>query len=287
MSKTKIPWAEHVWNPIRGCSMAPGSEAGGCLHCYAARQSARNLPGLKSPTTGEPFAVMRQSGPRWTGVVELIPDALEIPLRRQIPTTFFVNSMSDLFHPALPYEHIDQIITTMVAAPQHRYLILTKRSAEMRQYFASGRHDHRAGPDRATYHLEQDIWLGVSAEDQPNADVRVADLVLTPASHRFVSYEPALARVDFGRWLRLIDVLIIGGESGPGARPDDLAWARQPIKQCRAAGVPVYMKQVGARPRYSILEGSAYIPLKMKDRKGGDPAEWPEDLHVRETPQYF
>ena len=108
---TSIEWAANrdgspgaTWNPIAGCSMAPGSEKGGCLNCYAARMSARNLPGMRSPTTGRPFAVLRDSGPRWTNEVEPLPARLDIPLRRRKPTTYFVNSMSDFCHESLPYE---------------------------------------------------------------------------------------------------------------------------------------------------------------------------------------
>src|SRR5271165_4569647 len=115
--------------------MAKGSEDGGCLNCYAARQAARNLPGMRSPTTGEPFAILRDSGPRWTGKVELIPSMLEIPLRRKKPTVYFVNSMSDLFHESLPNEAIDQVFAMMALCPQHTFQVLTKRAERMQKWF--------------------------------------------------------------------------------------------------------------------------------------------------------
>jgi protein gp37 len=133
------------------------------------------------------------------------------------------------------------------------------------------------------------IWLGVSVEDKPTADERIPELLQTPAAVRFVSYEPALSAVDFEQFpLRNldggenpgIDWIIVGGESGPGARTFDVAWAASTIKQCRDAGVPVFVKQLGSRP---VMEDRAKsTPVDLKDRKGGDWAEWPEHLRVRE-----
>lgn len=165
------------------------------------------------------------------------------------------------------------------------------------------------------------VWLGVSVEDQPTADERIPLLLQTPAAVRFVSYEPGLGSVDFdsehkdglhalgcgheGGWRECkadfggdercngLDWLIIGGESGPGARPFDLAWARGAIEQCRAAGVPTFVKQLGAMPfswREELttgwqIDGDLWRPTRLRDRKGADPAEWPEDLRVREFPR--
>jgi protein gp37 len=170
--------------------------------------------------------------------------------------------------------------------------------------------------------IAPNIWLGVSVEDQASADARIPLLLDTPAAIRFVSYEPALSPVDFtaiGKthesdpgfsaltWTpddegplgdAVLDWVIVGGESGPGARPFDVAWARSAVEQCRAAGVPVFVKQLGARPRTDTPSDlpewssardrcSAYRTValhQIRDRKGGDPAEWPEDLRVREFP---
>ena len=154
------------------------------------------------------------------------------------------------------------------------------------------------------------VWLGVSVENQQYADERIPLLLQTPAAVRFVSYEPALGPVDFDPWLserpgcegeyaqpdceecwwqcNHLNWLIIGGESGPGARPFDLAWARSVIAQCRAAGVACFVKQLGA----NVYDSSGYpfpadydSSIKLKDPKGGEPSEWPEDLRVRETPE--
>src|SRR5579875_1663568 len=107
--------------------MAKGSELGGCLNCYAARLNARNLPNLKSPTTGEPFARILDSGPRWTGKIELIPSTLPLPLQWKQPQRIFVNSQSDLFHEDLAFEDIDCVMSVMGRAPQHTFKALTKR----------------------------------------------------------------------------------------------------------------------------------------------------------------
>lgn len=336
MSETSIEWTDRTWNPVRGCSMAPGSETGGCLNCYAARMAARNLPEMRSPTTGEPFAVMRDLGPRWTGRVELIPEKLDEPLRWRKPQRVFVNSMSDLFHEALPDEAIDHVFAAMICAPWHTFQVLTKRPRRMQEYLSRtrGLDNVLVRVNKAARQMRKPsgwrpaegcawpyphVWLGVSVEDQKTADERIPLLLQTPAAKRFVSYEPALGPVDFTAgdgsrsWLKpifrgelrgwepAIYWVIVGGESGPGARPFDLAWARSVRDQCRAAGVAFLMKQLGARPivyheeavRIAAAGGSVAwddsgeqisARLMLSDRKGGDPAEWPEDLRVREFP---
>jgi protein gp37 len=308
MSKTKIQWTQHVWNCVRGCSMAKGSEAGGCLKCYAALQAARNLPGMCSPTTGAPFAIMRDSGPRWTGEVELIKSMLNIPLRRRKPTTYFVNSMSDLFHESLPDEAIDRVFAVMSLCPQHTFQVLTKRAARLPQYFADlsyrteiigiyaelmrgmDRYVRSGDDDRISPRWPlplQKVWLGVSCEDQKTADERVPLLLQTPAAVRFLSCEPLLSGLDLSKHLspkqKLVNGapfwVIVGGESGPGARPCDLGWIRSIRDQCAMAGVACFIKQLGADPR------GGRIRLKLKDRKGGDMSEWPEDVRLRQMPE--
>lgn len=138
------------------------------------------------------------------------------------------------------------------------------------------------------------VWLGVSVEDQATADERIPLLLRTPAAVRFVSYEPALGPVNLLRYMSvplaeidnpgaMLDWVIVGGESGPGARPFDIQWARNTVAQCKAAGVACFVKQVGSVPM-ERGERWRYEP-KLKDRKGGDWEEWPEDLRVREFPE--
>jgi protein gp37 len=264
---TTIEWTDATWNPVRGCSrVSPG-----CVNCYAERIAARGLPGLSSPTTGDPFAVMTPSGPHWTGKVELIEHKVEEPLHWRKPRRVFVNSMSDLFHESLPFWAIDKVFSSMAAAPEHTYQILTKRHGRMFEYFHSGRHDGGYGPSRAMYHLDQNIWLGVSVEDRARKD-RIDTLRRVPATVRFLSLEPLLE--DLGKLnLTGIGWCIVGGESGPGARGCDVAWIRSIVQQCKAAGVACFCKQTGAS---NACE---------HDRKGGCFDCLPDDLKVREYPE--
>jgi protein gp37 len=133
------------------------------------------------------------------------------------------------------------------------------------------------------------VWLGVSVEDQITADERIPLLLKTPAHVRWVSYEPALGPVDFSRWMDwsqgpALDWIVVGGESGPRARPFNPGWARQTIAQCQASLVPVFVKQLGSRVATDFVNGEAVV-YGIKDRKGADPAEWPADLRVMEYPR--
>ena len=300
--------------------MAKGSETGGCLNCYAARLNARGLPGLLSPTTSKPFARILQSGPRWTGDVELIESQLLLPLKWKKPRKIFVNSMSDLFHEALTDEAIDRVFAVMALCPQHVFQCLTKRPERMLQYIngrqwgrmcdiarqiPGGSHSHNP-----KYPLEN-VWMGVSVENQATADARIPLLLQTPAAVHWISLEPQLERVGLARYLRPVDGsgpkflgwVVQGGESGPGARPFDIQWARNTIDQCREADVACFVKQLGAKPYWPLVNGlgqwadhvrfsrdtSREAPyhwdeIHLNDRKGSDPAEWPEDLRVQQFP---
>jgi protein gp37 len=263
---TTIQWTQETWNPVRGCTHV--SE--GCRHCYAERQAARNLPGMKSPTTGGPFAVMTPSGPRWTGKVELIPHMLDVPLKRKKRTIWFVNSMSDLFHESLRWPEITKVFDVMRQANWHTYQVLTKRAENLAK-FADHWAIHNGG-------ALPDVWLGVSVEDRKNLE-RIDHLRSAPAAVRFLSLEPLLE--DLGTLdLRGIDWVIVGGESGPGARVCDVAWTRSIMSQCKAAGVACFMKQLGARPTNSIGPAMG----RLTSRKGDVMSEWPPDLRMREMP---
>lgn len=326
---TSIEWTDRTWNPIRGCSRV--SE--GCRNCYAERMAARfSKPGgpfhgyATSSTetiTGRLFPGTNEAerrvvrGPRWTGKVELVPKLLREPLRWRKPQKVFVNSMSDLFHESLPDQAIDQVFAVMVRSPQHTFQILTKRPERMRAWFApiggvsrrdfvmmaEARSRDSSRGSGAAWPL-QNVWLGVSVEDQQTADERIPLLLQTPGAVRFVSYEPALGPVDF-RYLapfddfhtdaldtpdptRRLDWVIVGGESGPGARPFDIAWARSVVEQCKAAGVACFVKQLGSAPEQWPEEfhetSDCGSPIKLRDRKGGDTSEWPDDLRVRQFP---
>jgi protein gp37 len=283
-----------TWNPTRGCSrVSPG-----CVNCYAEALAGRYSAYGAQP--GSPFAgfVTKVNGhASWTGKVELVESMLDTPLHWRKPCRVFVNSMSDLFHEALPDEAIDRVFAVMALARHHSFQILTKRAARMDAYV--GGFHHRA--DEFVNKLKPsslwngnaceahrilgmgsplpNVWLGVSVEDQQRKD-RIDMLRQTPAAVRFLSIEPLIE--DIGVLdLSGISWVIVGGESGPGARPFYVDWARNIIEQCKAAGVPVFMKQVGRFPNGS---GFPDFDYRKRDRKGGTMEEWPEDLRVREFP---
>jgi protein gp37 len=279
MAATSIEWTQVTWNPVTGCDrVSPG-----CDHCYA-QALARRLKAMgqrRYQADGNP----RTSGPGFR--VTLQPDALDLPLRRPRPARIFVNSMSDLFHRDVPDEYIAQVFAVMALAGRHTFQILTKRHSRMRSLLSDGNWRMQVAVEMERIQsycldrLPQDVpllplpntWIGVSAEDQRRADLRVPALAATPAAVRFISAEPLLGPlgpVD----LREIDWLIIGGESGPGARPLDPGWARDLIAACRHAGTAVFVKQLGtAWARSHGLAG-----------QGARPDTWPADLRVREYP---
>ena len=307
MSATSIQWTDKVWNPTRGCSRV----SAGCDNCYAMRQARRfDFPG----GAYEGLTRVGSRGVDWSGKVRLVLEALDEPLRWRKPQRVFVNSMSDLFHETLRGADIGRVFGVMATSPQHTFQVLTKRPQRMLDLL----HPDVIGPLKgeacqAVYEIElrrgekgpanrfvldwplPNVWLGVSVEDQKTADERIPLLLQTPAAVHFVSYEPALGPAHFSRWfcqnpsdpdhlhLASLNWVIVGGESGPGARPFDVAWARETVRQCREAGVAVFVKQLGAEPFDSEGRCNAHI-AQIEDSKGGDPAEWAEDLRVREFP---
>jgi len=260
---------------------------------------------------GLPYEGLARDG-KWTGEVRLVEDHLADPLRWRKPRRIFVNSMSDLFHERVPDEWIDRVFAVMSLAPQHSFQILTKRPERMWAYLSEVTREpavrvvasnvqmmiRRREMAWATGWPIPNVWIGVSVEDQATADARVPVLLSTPAAVRFVSYEPALGPVDWTAihaedlWTNHscgIDWIICGGESGPGARPFDVAWARQTIAQCRDAGVACFVKQLGARPFSQPVYAAdgtiaGGVVMDLRHRAGADPDEWPEDLRVREFP---
>ena len=481
---SKISWCDSTWSPLVGCSRV----SSGCANCYAVKE-VRRLSGNPHPKIAADFAglVERHGNGQldWTGEVRLLEDRLTLPLRWKKPRRIFVNSMSDLFHESVPNAWIDEIFAVMALCPQHTFQILTKRAERMQSYFAINhaflfdRIDEastvydacHANLDAAGRWPLPNVWLGVSVENQATADERIPWLLRTPAAVRFVSYEPALAAVDFssffvynpiyenqaqrgvclsgpdkrgpgdrsgwdnmagpqtrlgplatedseslmqegesrarlrgvlpgtdyGRqgtdlrpgpparvetflrtnprgsdrepqrrgkkeehpeqssisnthrtntscsahpeerqdrpawgekcdgeahtprgdgdswtpcpggetgkhssrlsrelqddlkdmpWRPLDkgDLIIVGGESGPKARPCNIAWLRSVAQQCQAVGVACWVKQVGANA-YEVSEFDRAYPLKTKHKAGADPAEWPSDLQVQQMPE--
>jgi protein gp37 len=215
---SKIEWTDATWNPVRGCSkISPG-----CKHCYAERFAER-FRGVKKHPFENGFDL------------RLVPEKLAEPLRWSEPKMIFVNSMSDLFHEGVPISYIARVTATMHLARWHTYQVLTKRSERLR--------DLLNGPlrDSAT---ERHIWWGVLVEDKKYGLPRITDLQNTPAAVRFLSIEPLLE--DLGNVpLAGISWVIVGGESGPRARPMNEQWVVSIFEQCEAAGVPFFFKQWG------------------------------------------
>jgi protein gp37 len=211
---SKIEWTDATWNPIRGCTkISPG-----CKHCYAER-----FRGVK----GHPFEQGFD--------LRLVPEKLAEPLRWSEPRMVFVNSMSDLFHEGVPLSYISRVAVTMHLARRHTYQVLTKRSERLR--------DMLNGPLRDAAG-ESHVWWGVSVEDRQYGRPRIADLQATPAAVRFLSVEPLLE--DLGSLpLEGISWVIVGGESGPGARPMKQSWVLSIREQCETANVPFFFKQWG------------------------------------------
>lgn len=306
-SVTGIEWTDATWNAVRGCTKV--SE--GCQFCYA-MQVAYRFSGPGQPYEGLAMKVGGQA--QWTNQITLAPERLHDPLKWRKPRRIFVNSMSDLFHGLIPDEYIDQMFAVMALCPQHTFQVLTKRPQRMQAYLTA---PHRVrcwreaakllpvgesnaerasavAMNRCADRVFPNIQLLVSVEDQSSANIRIPFLMRTPAALRGVSYEPALGPVDFSPWLPIetiggvelekwLDWIIIGGESGPHARPFDLAWARQTVQQCKNAGVPVFVKQMGSKP-HTWAQGEHW-PLMFKDKKGSDINEFPCGLRVRQFPE--
>lgn len=329
---SEIEWTDKSWNPVVGCSKV----SDGCKHCYALSMAHRNASNPKTPHYHG--TTERRSGKTvWTGKIGVAPDRIwEEPLRRKKPTTWFVNSMGDLFHPNVPDALIDRVFAVMALCPQHRFQVLTKHPERMREWFSerwqASRFDQGTGRDTRVREVIEEminpifggwadryadtenndhwtdegqcialqfdwplsnVWLGVSVEDQARADERIPILLDTPASVRFVSCEPLLGPVDLcavatskrlealqgydndgedytfnalssddfysligangeivdtvdGEYRSALDWVIVGGESGPAARPMHPDWARELRDQCSTAGVPFFFKQWGA-----------------------------------------
>jgi protein gp37 len=215
---SSIEWTDATWNPVRGCTkISPG-----CAHCYAERFAER-FRGVK----GHPFEQGFD--------LRLVPEKLHEPLRWKQPKRIFVNSMSDLFHDGVPDHYIAQVASVMVQANWHTYQVLTKRSARMRGLLST----------RLSFAAKQShIWWGVSVESRHYGIPRIKDLQTAPASVRFLSVEPLLE--DLGALdLAGIDWVIVGGESGPGARPMRREWVVSIRRQCREARIPFFFKQWG------------------------------------------
>jgi protein gp37 len=272
---TSIEWADKVWNPVTGCNKV----SQGCKNCYAKTlhdmRHKAYLAGAKLP---KQYAVPFET-------VQLHPDRLDDPLHWRKPARIFVNSMSDLFHPNVPDEFIDEIFGIMELCTWHTFMVLTKRPERMLK-LTKGTESF----------FPENVWLGVSVEDQKAADERIPLLLQTPAEVRFVSCEPLLGEVDLnigvcpecggcgetswhyfqddgmdtcdacggnGTAVDKLDWVIVGGESGPGARPMHPKWALDIRNQCVEAGVPLFFKQWG---EWKLIRDAGEDPMPENER---------------------
>lgn len=292
---TAISWTDSTWNPLRGCSRI----AEGCRNCYAERMAARNLPGHRSPTTGKPFAIMTPNGPRWTGKVELIKSQLEAPLHWELGRRVFANSMSDTFHPEVEGEWLDRMFAVMALCPQHTFIIPTKRIELAREYLSKARasvreciafdaegmgawkqaeaiggvwvpaqEDNLGRVELEGYYDDlrvdwplPNVILLASVSNQVDADRDIPILLDTPAAVRGISLEPMIGPVKIPH-VEKLGWVIIGSESGPGARPCDWDWIRSVRDQCIAADVRFFLKQwveKGKKTELPFLDGRQWM----------------------------
>lgn len=323
--ETGVEWTDGTWPIVQGCDpVSPG-----CAHCYAVPLLWRLMhnpnPVISGPLQG---LVEKHKGKlRFTGKVAMREDRLSWPLQWKTPMKIFVPSHGDIFHKAVTEDQLDLIWAVMALCPQHTFQVLTKRPERMRDYFIT-RHSHneielaaeRLQPSADTPFSPKhvfcwplpNVWLGVSTEDQQRADERIPALLETPAAIRFISAEPLLGPIilhPLGDGTNALtssvgpnlDWVIVGGESGPGARPGNITWLRSIRDQCAEVEVPVFIKQLGRRPYWDFcngfgpwpkhvtftrtkLDGCQIDAITLRDKKGGDWNEWPKDLRVRQFP---
>jgi protein gp37 len=233
-STSTIEWTDATWNPVRGCTkISPG-----CTHCYA-ETFAERFRGVPGHPYEQGFDL------------RLVPEKLSEPLKWSAPKMVFVNSMSDLFHDGVPDDYVEQVVEVMKLANWHTYQVLTKRADRLQLLLRTKLAD--------AAQLEH-IWWGVSVENRKHGLPRLELLRATPAKTRFLSIEPLLE--DLGEIdLTGINWVIVGGESGHGARPMDVAWVRNIRKQCRQRNIPFFFKQWGGVRKSSTgraLDGRHY-----------------------------
>lgn len=300
---TKIEWTDETWNPITGCSVV----SPGCTNCYAMRLAGTRL---KHHESRSGLTQMTKAGPVWTGEVRFNEKWLDQPLRWTKGRMIFVCAHGDLFHENVPFDWIDRVFAVMIMAHRHDFQVLTKRPERMLEYMgqlaagkrpishawamiqeASG-HDYGMAFDSLHYRLwpgsdegtrggktlrdyfvpPENIWMGVSAEDQQRWEERVPILSMVPAATRFVSVEPMVGSINPFTLSMCdeIDWVIIGGESGPGARNLDVMWVMLLVQALQARKVAVFVKQLGQASQPEIWK---------------DMAAWPRPIQVREWPK--
>jgi protein gp37 len=262
---SKIQWTDRTQNPVKRKDGGNYCEltSPGCANCYA---SLLNSRGTRFGGNGLPFGGANQQRPEMTLNVDMLQGWARMRKEHKI----FVGSMTDLFGEWIPDWMLFTLLDAMAKAPRQTFQILTKRPERAGEVIANWLYHVGRGQ------LPKNIWLGTSAENQATYDERSKWLARCLAQVRFLSLEPLLGPIDIAnRDLSSVDWVIIGGESGPHARPMDLAWVEDILDQCRSANIPAFVKQLGSR--WAKKVGAEH-------GKGGDPDEWPEHLRVRMFP---
>jgi protein gp37 len=308
---TPIEWATHTWNPWEGCTkVSPG-----CAHCYA---EARNRRFSKGANWGKGKPRRRTSAATWRKPALWNRDAEKQkrndigPFREMRPRVF--PSLCDWLDDEVPVEWLADFMKLIQDTPHLDWLLLTKRPENWKARMEEVRATVQDGfaMDWLNGFDPANVWIGTSVEDQLRSDERIPELLNIPAAGRFLSVEPLLGPVSMlglqtqapykpgyePFTIQSIDWVIVGGESGPGASPCNIEWIRDIVRQCKAASVPCFVKQLGACviSNNSLgwpngTRGVSYPPYKqsrflLKHPKGGDPSEWPEDLRVRQFPTF-
>ncbi|RTX31630.1 phage Gp37/Gp68 family protein [Pseudomonas aeruginosa] len=343
--RTGIEWTDATWNPLRGCSRV----SAGCSRCYAEGVAARviRMDRGRGVADGDgAYDGLLAKGGQWNGTIKIVDGVLDQPLRWRRPRRVFVNSMSDLFHEAVPDEVIYRIFAVMALAEWHTFQVLTKRPQRMRDFLRAFTFERLVdccgGEDGASviygrtmqalqHHFGQiigsglkgfnrvdrwplpNVWLGVSVEDQSTADERIPLLLDTPAAVRWLSMEPLLGPVDLLSTgdvlcrcdgclhaaaespdiagLQRIDWVVVGGESGPHARPMHPDWAREIRRQCAANSVPFFLKQLGEwAPGECVVRNRGIVPVAWRVNDSWQFGE--EDLaaaggHIDDEPDLY
>lgn len=251
-----IEWTEATWNPVTGCTRV----SKGCDLCYAVTLTRRLAAMGQEKYTG----LINPGKRHFNGVIKEHPEVLSIPLERRQPTTYFVNSMSDLFHPGVREDFIADVFRVMAQCPQHKFQVLTKRPERMAEVMPLVY--NKLGLDPSSPLVN--VWMGTSVEDEEAARQRIDALRNVPAAVRFLSCEPLLGRLaDLD--LNGIHWVIVGGESGPGARAMEPEWVLEIRDQCQRAGVAFFFKQWGGINKKRTgrkLEGRTWDNMPVQPR---------------------
>ena len=328
-AETKIEWTDHSWSPWRGCTkVSPG-----CANCYAESLSERfnrkdsDLPTWGGWGKGKPRVLAKNWGDpvKWNKAADAEQEMRMAYGKGNPPyakTSFTVfPSLCDWLDEEVPIEWLARFLKLIYDTPNLTWLLLTKRPENFRNRLLKSMAGNWADPldltDRIHAWIDgsripRNVWVGTSVEDQPRADERIPALIEIPAVGRFLSVEPMIGPVDLrlfsrafgfpkhitadGRAIGMpqgIHWVIVGGESGPGARPCNVEWVRSIVNQCAGASVPCFVKQLGAHPvgRWTASPHESGLGegwpagLKVTHPKGGSPEEWPDDLRVRQFPE--